>query len=77
LSAGTDGEDPDHDELADGEPDHELTVPLYINMDDVSEHDPALYLSIQQNAKRYHQLFGDVVDSLIVRKLGDREVSSS
>uniref|UniRef100_A0A1I7VQ02 DNA replication licensing factor MCM7 n=1 Tax=Loa loa TaxID=7209 RepID=A0A1I7VQ02_LOALO len=48
-------------------------VGLYINMDDVNEYDPALYIAIQQNARRYHMLFGDVVDSLIQQKLGERQ----
>lgn len=43
-------------------------------MDDVNEYDPALYIAIQQNARRYHMLFGDVIDSLIQQKLGDRQV---
>lgn len=43
-------------------------------MDDVNEYDPALYIAIQQNARRYHMLFGDVIDSLIQQKLGERQV---
>ncbi|VDM07720.1 unnamed protein product [Wuchereria bancrofti] len=48
-------------------------VGLYINMDDVNEYDPALYIAIQQNARRYHMLFGDVIDSLIQQKLGEKQ----
>ncbi|KAM3715918.1 DNA replication licensing factor mcm7-A [Dirofilaria immitis] len=48
-------------------------VGLYINMDDVNEYDPALYTAIHQNARRYHMLFGDVIDSLIQQKLGERQ----
>ncbi|KAL3990843.1 DNA replication licensing factor MCM7 [Acanthocheilonema viteae] len=48
-------------------------VELFINMDDVNEYDPALYIAIQQNARRYHMLFGDVIDSLIQQKLGERQ----
>ncbi|VDO33499.1 unnamed protein product [Brugia timori] len=49
-------------------------VGLYINMDDVNEYDPVLYVAIQQNARRYHMLFGDVIDSLIQQKLGEKQV---
>ncbi|KAK6113248.1 DNA replication licensing factor mcm7-B [Brugia pahangi] len=48
-------------------------VGLYINMDDVNEYDPVLYVAIQQNARRYHMLFGDVIDSLIQQKLGEKQ----
>ncbi|VIO89549.1 replication licensing factor MCM7, putative [Brugia malayi] len=48
-------------------------VGLYINMDDVNEYDPVLYVAIQQNARRYHILFGDVIDSLIQQKLGEKQ----
>ncbi len=51
-------------------------VALYINLEDVHTHDPELVDSIQENARRYHQLFADAIDQLIRETIGDREVSS-
>lgn len=49
-------------------------VGLYINLDDVHEFDPGLVDAIRGNARRYHQLFSDVVDELIHDHLGDQQV---
>lgn len=43
-------------------------------MDDVNEYDPGLYHAIMQNTRRYHMLFGEVIDSLILVKLDGMEV---
>uniref|UniRef100_A0A158R579 DNA replication licensing factor MCM7 n=1 Tax=Syphacia muris TaxID=451379 RepID=A0A158R579_9BILA len=48
-------------------------ITLYINLDDVFEHDPGLVEAIRENAQRYHRLFCDVVDDLIQDHLGDRQ----
>uniref|UniRef100_A0A0M3IS31 MCM_N domain-containing protein n=1 Tax=Ascaris lumbricoides TaxID=6252 RepID=A0A0M3IS31_ASCLU len=48
-------------------------VGLYINLDDVHEFDPGLVDAIRGNARRYHQLFSDVVDELIHDHLGDQQ----
>ncbi|MFH4975466.1 hypothetical protein AB6A40_002175 [Gnathostoma spinigerum] len=48
-------------------------VGIYVNLDDVQEFDPGLVDSIQRNARRYHQLFNEVIDELIIEQLGDRQ----
>uniref|UniRef100_A0A0N5AEB1 DNA replication licensing factor MCM7 n=1 Tax=Syphacia muris TaxID=451379 RepID=A0A0N5AEB1_9BILA len=44
-------------------------VGLYVNLDDVFDHDPGLVDDIRQNAYRYHRLFADVADELIQQHL--------
>ncbi|GMT32758.1 hypothetical protein PFISCL1PPCAC_24055 [Pristionchus fissidentatus] len=46
---------------------------LFIDLDDVNEYDPELVESIRTNARRFHQLFCEVMDDLIKEHLGDRD----
>ncbi|GMR32771.1 hypothetical protein PMAYCL1PPCAC_02966 [Pristionchus mayeri] len=48
-------------------------VAVIINNDDVHEFDPELHESIRMNARRFHQLFQEVMDELIREHLGDRD----
>lgn len=49
---------------------------LYINLDDIYDAHPVLIDGVVGNACRFHKLFGDVVDELILEVLKDDPVSS-
>ncbi|KAK6052447.1 MCM2/3/5 family protein [Cooperia oncophora] len=48
-------------------------VALYVNLDDVVRFDETLSTLIEGNARRFHQIFNEVIDEMVQEVLGDRQ----
>ncbi|CAJ0589503.1 unnamed protein product [Cylicocyclus nassatus] len=48
-------------------------VALYVNLDDVNRFDESLGALIEGNARRFHQIFNEVIDEMVQEVLGDRQ----
>ncbi|VDL62638.1 unnamed protein product [Nippostrongylus brasiliensis] len=48
-------------------------VALYVNLDDIIRFDETLASLIEGNARRFHQLFNEVIDEMVQEILGDRQ----
>ncbi|KAK5986081.1 DNA replication licensing factor mcm7-A [Trichostrongylus colubriformis] len=48
-------------------------VTLYVNLDDVVRFDETLSTLIEGNARRFHQIFNEVIDEMVQEVLGDRQ----
>ncbi|ETN86503.1 hypothetical protein RB195_015741 [Necator americanus] len=48
-------------------------VALYVNLDDINRFDESLAALIEGNARRFHQIFNEVIDEMVHEILGDRQ----
>ncbi|EYC29016.1 hypothetical protein Y032_0007g3545 [Ancylostoma ceylanicum] len=48
-------------------------VALYVNLDDINRFDESLAVLIEGNARRFHQIFNEVIDEMVQEILGDRQ----